>query len=400
MPQYKFIALLPDETIIEDEGIYDSPEQLFEELNAEGILLLDYTEKRRWFPRRIKRKEIAEVLHQLSVALKSGIPLISALKDLEPEIKNPALKEVLRNIAQFLKRGTTVREAFEKTGVFSSIVLSLVQIGEESGTLEKTLEEASQHLYRIEEIISQVKRALIYPSFVLITMTGAFFFWMFYVLPQILKVFTKMKIKLPASTILLMKTVNFFQEIKFILPFLFIGVVLLFIFLYWYPKTQALIEKLVLKIPIFGRIKRISFLAFFFEHFSLLLSAGLDLKQILQLLKSSFPNKYYQKIVHSIEESIDAGETIADAFKAHTIFRPLDIRMVAVGEKTGRLDTQMKMLSTFYYNEVRNLIDQLTKMFEPILLIITGLIFLLIIIALIGPVYELISKVGKIGKGH
>jgi type II secretory pathway component PulF len=399
MPLYRFKALLSDGSIVEDEGIYENPEQLFNELKAEGAFLLEYTEKRRllpkFFSRRIKRKEIAELLHQLSITLKSGIPLISALEDLEPEIKNKALKEVVRNISQSLRRGATVREAFERTGVFSGIVLSLIQIGEESGTLDRTFEEASQHLYRIEEIISQTKRALIYPSFVLLAMTGAFSFWIFYVLPQILKVFHEMNIKLPAPTILLMTIVNFFLRIKFILPFIFIGAIFLFVFLYRHPKTQAPMERFLLKTPILGRVKRLSFLAFFFEHFSLLLSAGLDLRRILYLLKSAFPNRYYQRIVLSMEEGITRGETITDTLKKHEVFRPIDIRMVAVGERTGRLDTQMKMLSAFYYDEVKNLMDQLTKMLEPVILTISGIIFLLIIIALIGPVYELISQIGK-----
>jgi len=161
MPLYRFKALLPDGSIAEDEGIYENPEQLFNDLKAKGAFLLEYTEKRsllpEFFSRRVKRKEIAELLHQLSITLKSGILLISALEDLEPEIKNKALKEVVRDINQSLRRGATVREAFERTGVFSNIVLSLIQIAEESGTLDRTFEEASQHLYRIEEIISQTK---------------------------------------------------------------------------------------------------------------------------------------------------------------------------------------------------------------------------------------------------
>ena len=399
MPLYRFKALLPDGSVVEDEGIYENSMQLFNELKAEGALLLEYTEKRTILPKvfsgRVKRKEIAEFLHQLSITLKSGIPLISALEDLEPEIKNKPLKKVVRNIRLSLRRGATVREAFERTGIFSGIVLSLIQIGEESGTLDRTFEEASQHLYRIDEIISQTKRSLIYPSFVLLAMAGAFAFWMFYVLPQILKVFKEMNIKLPTPTILLMKTVDFFLNIKFILPIILVGAIVLFVFLYRHPKTQATIERFLLKTPILGRVKRISFLAFFFEHFSLLLSAGLDLRRILYLLKSAFPNRYYQKIVQSMEEGITGGETIADTLKKHEVFRPIDIRMVAVGERTGRLDTQMKMLSTFYYDEVKNLMDQLTKILEPVILTISGIIFLLIIIALIGPVYELISQIGK-----
>lgn len=401
MPLYKYKALLPDGNTVKGEGIYESPEELFEELKIQGTLLLEYTKKREifstFFFKRIKRKELAELLYQLSVSLQSGIPLISTLEALEPEIKNKAFKKVVQTIRASLTKGMNVKEAFERVKVFNATILSLIQIGEETGRLDKAFEEAAQHLYRIEEIISQSKRALLYPAFIFLAMTGALLFWITFVLPKMLKMFAKMKIQLPTPTIILMHTVNFILKFKLYIPFLFIGLISLFIFLSRFSKTQALVEKILLKMPVIGRVKRTTFLAFFFEYFALLFSAGFDMRQIFQLLKRSFSHKYYLNIIVKVEEDVIAGETIAEALKKHKIFRPFDVRMVSVGENTGRLDSQMKKLSSIYYNEVKNMMDQLTKMIEPIMLIVVGIIFFIIVVSLLGPIYDLISKFSSRG---
>ena len=396
MPLYKYKALLPDGSIAKGEGMYESPEELFEELRIEGALLLEYAKKREislsFFFKRIKRKELADFLHQLSVYLDSGISIISALEDIEQETKNKALKKVIQTIRASLSKGMSVREAFERTRVFNATVLSLIQIGEETGRLDQAFKEAAQHLYRVEEIISQSKRALIYPAFIFLAMIGALIFWVTYVLPKMLKMFSKMNIQLPTPTIILMHVVNFILKFKLYIPFLLIGLVISFIFLSRFSKTQALVEKFLLKMPIIGQVKRTTFLAFFFEYFALLFSAGFDMHQIFELLKESFTHRYYLNVITQMEEDIIAGESIAEVLKKHKIFRPFDVRIVSVGEKTGKLDSQMKRLSLVYYNEVKNMMDQLTKMIEPVILIVVGIIFFIIIVALLGPVYELISR--------
>ncbi|BAU24078.1 pilus assembly protein PilC [Caldimicrobium thiodismutans] len=399
MPLFTYTALTREGTLTKGEGEYQSPEELYYALQREGLTLVNYSVKRTIFPKffsgRVKRKELAEFLHHLAFLLRSGVPLITSLEDLEKETKNPKLKREINKIRIAITRGETFRSAVEKTKLFPPVVISLIQIGEESGTLDRTLEEASKHLYRVDEIISQTKRALIYPAFVLFAMSGALAFWIFFVLPKLLGTFKEMGVKLPLPTIILMKVVNFFLAIKFYLPLFLIISIITILFLYRHPKTQIPFERLLLKIPIFGRVRRLNFLAFFFEHFALLLSAGIDLLRLLKLMYESFHRLYHKKIVKNIEESILAGENIASALKKEKIFRPLDIRMISVGEATGRLEEQMKMLANFYYQEVQNIVDTLTKILEPVVLAIAGIIFLIIIIALVGPIYELISQIGK-----
>lgn len=399
MPLFSYTALSREGTLIKGEGEFQSPEELLYSLQREGLSLVDYKIKRRLtFPllsRKIKRKELAEFLHQLSFLIKSGIPLITALDDLERETKNRFLKSHINKIKLSLSRGEGLSSAIAKAEIFPPVVLSLVTIGEESGTLDRTLEEASQHLYRVEEIISQTKRALIYPSFVFFLMMGALAFWFLYVLPKILNLFKEMGIKLPLPTVILIKVVDFLTKYKFFLLLFFLSLPLFFYILYKHPKSEILADKILLKLPLYGRVKRLNFLAFFFEHFALLLSAGIDLLRLLKLMKEAFNRKLFRNIVQRIENGILSGETLASSFKKETIFRPLDIRMVAVGESTGRLEEQMKMLAKFYFEEVQNILDTLTKVLEPVIIVIAGLVFLIIIVALIGPIYELISQMGK-----
>ena len=399
MPVFLYRALNRDGQVVRGKSEVATLEELYFELQREGLLLLDYKLKRFLLPLsfkgRVGRKALAEFLHHLAFMLRSGIPLITSLEDLERETKNRRLKAEISHIRKAILQGETFRSALEKTRLFPTVVLTLVQIGEESGTLDRTLEEASQHLYRIEEIISQTKRALIYPAFVLLTMGFALAFWLFYVLPKLLQTFKEMGVKLPLPTILLMKTVDFFLKIKYFIPIFIIGSVLLFIFLYKNSRTQEHMDRVLLKIPIFGRVRRLNFLAFFFEHFALLLSAGIDLLRLLKLMGNSYDRLFFVRIVKRIEDSILSGETLASSFKKEKIFSSLDIRMIGVGETTGRLEDQAKMLAQFYYQEVQNIVETLTKILEPVILALSGIIFLIIIIALIGPIYELISQIGK-----
>lgn len=399
MPFFVYTALTQEGTLETREGEFNSVEDLYFALQREGLTLVSYKSKRtlliQFKKGKVKRVEIAELLHQLSFMLRSGIPLITALQDLERETKNPKLRYELGRIRYFIGRGDSFTDALAKTKIFQPVVLSLSRIGEESGTLDKTLEEASQHLYRINEIISQTKRAMIYPLFVLATMGLAMGFWFFYVLPQILKAFKEMGIKLPTPTVILLYFVESLSKVKLLIPLFVIGGIVILTILYKHPRTQIPFERILLKVPIFGRIRKLNFLAFFFEHFALLLGSGINIIRLLELLRDSFHRRYYQQIVDRMASAIIRGDSIAETMKREKIFKPLDIRMIMVGESTGRLEEQTKMLAQYYYKEVQAIVDVLAKILEPLVLTIAGILFFIIIVALIGPIYDLISNLGK-----
>jgi len=398
MPVYKYEALNREGLVIKGEIEALNLEELFNYLSQEGLILLKYRAKVSFLEnyfKRVKRRELAEFCHNLAFLLSAGVPLISALKDLKDTIVNPLLKRKTEKIINEVLKGNPLSEAFKTVGLFPPIVISLVKIGEETGRLDKTFEEASKHLYRVDEIISQTKRAMIYPLFVIFSISGALLFWLLYVLPKILDVFKQMQIKLPLPTIILMKTVETLQ--KHILLFLSIPVLLVIflVFLYKYRKTQAKVEKILLKLPFIGFVKRSSFLAFFFEYFSLLLESGIDILRSFDIMYESLNTQLPKQIVLKVKNKVMAGFLLSEALKTENIFKPFDIRLINVGEQTGKMPEQMKMLSEHYFNEVQNLIQTISKVLEPAIIAFAGFIFLIIVIALIGPIYQLVSQLGR-----
>lgn len=398
MPVYKYEALNREGMAVKGEVEALNLEEFFNYLSQEGLILLKY--KAKIYPwenllKRIKRKDLAEFCHNLAFLLSAEVPIISALKDLRDTIVNPLLKRKVEKIISEILKGNPLSEAFKNVNIFPPIVISLVKIGEETGRLDKTLEEASKHLYRVEEIISQTKRAMMYPIFVIFSISGAFLFWLIYVLPKILDVFKQMQIKLPLPTIILMKVVETFQ--KYYLLFLLtpLLVTIFLIMLYKNPKTQASVERVLLKLPFIGFVKRSGFLAFFFEYFSLLLEAGIDILRSFDIMHESLNTQLPKKIILKVKDKVVAGLLLSEALRAEKIFNPFDIRLISVGEQTGKLPEQMKMLSEHYFNEVQNLIQTISKVLEPAIIAIAGLIFLIIVIALIGPIYELVSQLGR-----
>lgn len=398
MPVYKYQALNREGLAVKGEVEALNLEEFFNYLSQEGLIPLKY--KVRVYPwkdflKKIKRKDLAEFCHNLAFLISAGVPIISALKDLKDTIVNPLLKRKVGKILSEVLKGNPLSEAFKKVNIFPPIVISLVKIGEETGRLDKTLEEASKHLYRVEEIISQTKRAMMYPVFVIFSILGAFLFWLIYVLPKILDVFKQMQIKLPLPTIILMKVVETFQKYYFLFLLIPLLVVIFLIVLYKNPKTQANVEKVLLKLPFIGFVKRSSFLAFFFEYFSLLLEAGIDILRSFDVMHDSLNTQLPKKIVLKVKNKVVAGLLLSEALKTENIFNPFDIRLINVGEQTGKLPEQMKMLSDHYFNEVQSLIQTISKVLEPMIIAIAGLIFLVIVIALIGPIYELVSQLGR-----
>ncbi len=398
MPVYKYQAINKEGIIVKGEIEAFNLEEFLNYLSREGLIPLKYRTKISFvedYFKRIKRKDLAEFCHNLAFLISAGVPIVSALQDLKDTIVNPLLKRKTEKIIVEIFKGNPLSEAFKAAKIFPPIVISLVKIGEETGRLDKTLEEASKHLYRIEEIVSQTKRAMIYPIFVILSISGALLFWLIYVLPKILNIFKQMQIKLPLLTVILIKFVETFQKYYYI--FLITPVLLIFslILLYKLPKTQAKIEKVLLNLPFIGFVKRSSFLAFFFEYFSLLLASGIEILRSFDIMHESLNTQLPKQIVLRIKNQVLAGFLMSEALKKEKIFSPFDIRLVSVGEQTGKLPEQMKILSEHYFNKVQNLIQTISKVLEPAIIAIAGIIFLIIVIALIGPIYELVSQLGK-----
>jgi len=349
-----------------------------------------------FFEPTIKRKEIIEFCNNISLMVGGGISLLEALDEFSLNTKNKRFKLITEEVIFDIRNGMSFSDALKKHKAFPDVVVHLVKIGEETGSLSSVLKDAAQHLQKVDDIVSNTKRALMYPLFVTISMFGAAAFWLFYVLPKLTKVFSTMGLKLPLPTILLIKTVAFLNHYYWIFPAIFGLIAAIIIGLKINEKGRFLLSKIIYKLPIFGTLILTSNLAFFFEYEALLLRVGVSITNSLDIIKTAFKNLVFRFAIENTNTNIKNGLGLSESFKKNKIFEPFAVRMISAGEKTGEIDKQMSYVANSYYTKVNRMVEVMEKTIEPIVMTVAGVFFFIIVLALIVPVYQLVSKMGAI----
>ncbi len=347
--------------------------------------------------RRLPKSAQSELLGNISLMLRSGVTLTSALEEATGSLERPAVTEDIRNMITAIKGGSSFSDAADRyPHIFPKAVIHLIRIGEETGRLDEMLKNASEHLKKLQAIISDTKQALLYPAMVLTVMTAGFFFWVYYVAPKILSLFEDMDLTLPALTVAVMKTSYFLRDYSLLV---FLSVALALVSVFTARKTNRAFKKatdaILLRTPVAGTIATASILAFVTEYFSLLLNAGVDLLHSMKILREAVGNQVYRDKLHRIRESLTRGEGIADSFQDSNIFPTYVIRMLNVGEMSGTLSEQLDHIAKEYRDRLSYLVAALGKLIEPVILVIAGVLFAVIIAGLLLPVYDLASQVSS-----
>jgi len=400
MARYSYTALDASGQQHEAEGEFSSLPEMFTALENKGLSLVTY--RRKFFSGQttlmsgsISRIELAEFFRNLALLLRGGVPLRDGLDDLIEGGGDSTLSQVFKRVQNRLEEGMLFSEGLEKESKYiPRIILPLVAIGEETGQLDQTLKDAAVNLEKVQEIISSTRRALIYPSFVLTAMFGAFIFWMVFVLPQMLELFTSMGMtELPLATRTLIASVHYFDVFWPVIP-VFLG---LFLFFYLLSRKNERLRYLwdsgLNYIPVLGKILRSSQLAFFFEYTSLLTSGGIHIVRSLELMKESMSNRVLKKSIGLIIEDIVSGESMSTAIEQLKFFEPFVLRMVRVGEQTGNMPEQFKTLAEYYTSRVNKMVEAMSKTLEPFIIGVAGLVFMVIAMGLLGPVYNLVATI-------
>jgi len=225
-------------------------------------------------------------------------------------------------------------------------------------------------------------------------MGAGLIFWFYYVVPKILSLFTEMDVTLPSLTIFLLKISEFIQN-HFLSMVLGLALAI-FIVVTAYKenrKVKRTTDALLLKLPLSSTIISASTMAFITEYFSLLIKAGIDILQSMTILKESIKNEIYREKLGEVRESLARGEGIADSFRSVLIFPLFVIRMINVGELSGTLPEQLSYIAEDYRNKLTVLVATIGKMIEPIVLVVAGAMFAIIIAGLFLPIYDLVSRV-------
>ncbi len=395
-----------DNTGKESQGFLEAADAaaVYGMLSDRGLYVITITESsrlaaeiRRGFrARRIKRSDIIELSNNLSVMLAAGVPLLTALGDIISTIEDAFFQHIVTETKHAIEGGASFSDAVAlHRDVFPDIFVRLVRIGEETGRLDRSLKDIADHLQKMEDLSQSIKRAMIYPAFAIVTTMGALIFWLAYVLPKILKVFIEMKVQLPFMTRVLIVVSNVMQDfwvLFLLLPVILFAAVKL---LKQNPRTRYYVDAAKLRIPVVKLVVVNKLLALFSEQLRILITAGITIDRALDIIADVIGNDVFRRALISVKEDVSFGSPIADSLRKHPVFPPLVLRMVDIGESTGNLDGQFTFLSQYYIRKLNDVSDRIGKLVEPIVITIIGLLFAIIVIGLMFPIYELVSKMGK-----
>ena len=343
----------------------------------------------------VKRRDLITFCFHLEQTSRAGVPILESLEDLRDSTENPRLKEVIAAMIESIEGGKTLSQAMkEYPAVFSKVFCSLIHAGEQSGEISEVFYQLSENLKWQDEIASQTKKVLMYPIFVGSVVLAVIFFLMTYLVPELLKFIKTMGQELPAHTKALIIVSNLFVEYWYIilmLPVLLFGA--LYIGIKVSPSVQYQVDKIKLKIPVIGPILKKIVLTRLANFFAIMYASGITIIECIRTGEEIAGNKVIEEAMNMVGQQIADGATLSDSFRSTGLFPPLVLRMIRVGENTGALENALKNIGYFYGRDVRESIEKLQSMIEPGMTIFLGGIIAWVMFSVLGPIYDLITKV-------
>ncbi|MCX6060995.1 MAG: type II secretion system F family protein [Campylobacterales bacterium] len=346
---------------------------------------------------KVSPDEVIELIESLHLVIKSGLPLHSGLLDLAEDADNPKFKKMLIMVAEEINSGKSLSAAFKPyEKALGAMLINLIRIGEETGQLQVTLERGAQFLKRTLALKKKAKQALIYPSFAFATVSAAMLVWMLYVLPQMTDLFKQMKVELPPLTLFLMAASEFLTNYIGYMAVGLVALIIAFKVLHKkYQKVRFHTDRYILKIPIIKHIVSGFNMAFIAEYLRLAIVSGVPLFNALDILKNNLQNEVFQKALISTHQDVSRGLQLSESFKKTGLFTPFMIRMMSVGEASGNLDSQLELIAQHYNEKVDYYAENIGKVIEPVVLIFVGGFMALVMVGLMGPMYDLVGQMGN-----
>jgi type IV pilus assembly protein PilC len=345
--------------------------------------------------RKIPRPDLINFCFHLDQLTRAGVPILEGLADLRDSIENPRFREVIAGLIEGIEGGQTLSLAMaDHPTVFNPVFVNLIRAGEATGQLPDVLSSLTESLKWEDELASHTKKLLMYPAFVGTVVISATFFLMIYMVPQ-LKMFVKnMGQTLPPQTQLLFFVSDLLVAYWWaflLLPIL--SVIGLITTLRSNPLARLRFDGVKLRLPVLGPILNKIILSRFANTFAMLYAAGIPILESIRTTQDIVGNRVVRKALRRVEQSIREGQNVANAFHDVGLFPPLVVRMLRVGENTGGLDKALLNVSYFYNRDVKESVGKAQSLIEPMLTLFMGALLGWIMLSVIGPIYDVISKI-------
>jgi len=347
------------------------------------------------FKKKVKERSIAIFTRQLATMIDAGLPLVQSLEILSSQQDNKAFKNIIREIREDVESGSTFAGALKKHPVtFNELFTNLVVAGEEGGILDSILTRLANYIEKSAALKKKVKSAMVYPSVIMTVAIGVVIILMLFVIPVFETMFKSAGQSLPLPTLIVLTISKLIQKyILILIP----ALILLFYLLRKYHQTEngrAVIDRLLLKLPVFGPLLKKIAVARFSRTLGTLISSGVPILDGLNIVSRASGNKTIETAILNARASIREGETIADPLNRSGIFPPMVIQMISVGESTGALDSMLSKIADFFDDEVDIAVSNLTSLLEPFLMIFLGVVIGGVVISMYLPIFQMASAVG------
>jgi type II secretory pathway component PulF len=345
-------------------------------------------------------KEKEYFLENLSALLSSGMPMIEAMGAISEEVRSNKFKKIIQEMAENLKSGFSFSQAIEDSGIFSQHVASLIRIGERSGKLVENLKILAVEQEKETALKSKIRSATMYPAFVLFLtlVVGVGIAW--FILPKLATVFSQLKISLPLITRMLISSGLFLnQSGMYAIPAFFVGLFLIFYFVFGFSKTKFMGEAVLFSLPGIKNLLKETELARFGYLFGTLLNSGLSPTESLDAIAGTTPFLRYRRLYLHLKESLKDGHSLKGSFtsfkKSQRLVPAPVISLIVAGEQSGNLSLTLLKIAQNYETKTDTTTKDLTVILEPILLVIVWLGVVGVALAVILPIYSLIGGLNQ-----
>jgi len=341
----------------------------------------------------IKSRDLVIFARQFSVMISANVPVVESLLVLVDQTGNLTLKNMIAEIAFDVDSGSFLSDALSKhPRVFSELFVNIVRSGETSGRLDEVLNYLADEMESNYDMIAKIRGAMIYPAFIITALFGVGIVLMVYVIPNLTVILLETGADLPFSTRIVIATSDFLVSYFWLVIIVFVAAVLgIRLYLKTYAGRRQW-DLLKIKLPIFGKLFQYIYLMRFSRSLSTLLKGGVTITRSLEIVAAVVGNTIYRELILETLESINDGNPLATVFEASDRMPRMVPQMIAVGEKTGKIDSVLDRLTAFYTRESGNMLDNLSKLMEPIIMVIMGIGVGIMVAAVLLPMYNLASQ--------
>ncbi len=408
MPDFLYKARDSDGNLVQGTMIAESEGEVIEILQRRNLLITSVQQivsKRKpeqikfkiskiRFSSRVKNDDLCIFARQMGTLLNAGVPLLRSFSVLAKQISSLPLRNAVEKIKEDIQSGSTLRDALDKhPKVFSKFWVNLVGTGEASGQLPSVLEQIAQYYESSGELQRKVVSALIYPAILLTVCTGAILVFVIKIVPVFASMFAGFGTDLPPATQFVVDLSNVLR--KFAIPVLLLIPLAVYLLnrLLKTKKGRMIYDRIRLRLPIFGPLFRNIAIANFARGLGTMISSGVPILYALEIVTKTVGNSVVENALEVVKESVRDGKSIAEPLESSGIFPPMVVLMVNVGEETGELADMLKHVAVFYEERIGMVVDRLSSLLEPFMLVFMGGLVGFLVIAMFLPIFKLATAV-------